>query len=724
MINNLSISTKLAAGVAGLAVSGVVLGIIGLVMLSRIESDINRITDYAAPMVETTDDLIYAVAESHKVAVEILADEEIEDVEVRMGEFQAAVQSFDENYETLNALIEEPAVQGLLDEAVALRQAVLEEAATMKGHHRAELQEEATARAQSAEFDQVGDTLLQGLEELAASNEAEMQQAEDEGDRLVATGAADAGQINDLMGLIFEKDYPAVEAAKNLQVIVEQLEGLATSYLGTEDKAALQPIRDGFEATAESAQQWFDVLTNLAESDADRTKIASLETVFDEWVGKALMDEQVFDTHNDMLAEESAADAAAERVDDWADQLIAKLNEIAALGDQISSGMDEQTAEQVKTAFWVIGSIATFMVLFSGALLFGVRATITAPLVRMTGAMSELANGNLDIEMDETSRKDEIGSLNAAMTVFHRQAVENANVEREREALKAKAEQDRKAELEQFVNAFEQEVGGVVESVSATAQQVQGVASTMTSLAEQTSERSTVVAAASEEASANVQTVASAAEEISASVAEIGRQADESSSKAGEAEREAVQSVEKVRMLSEAAQRIGNVVILIQDIAEQTNLLALNATIEAARAGEAGRGFAVVASEVKELASQTAKATADISQQISEIQDATEVSAVSINGITGTIQELSQISSSIASAVGQQAAAAQEIAQNVQMAAEGTQNVSENIAGVSEAALDSRSSADQVLTASSELAVQSDRLKQEVEQFAARVRAA
>jgi hypothetical protein len=338
MINNLSISTKLAAGVAGLAVSGVVLGIIGLVMLSRIESDINRITDYAAPMVEITDDLIYAVAESHKVAVEILADEEIEDVEVRMGEFQAAVQSFDENYETLNALIEEPAVQGLLDEAVALRQAVLEEAATMKGHHRAELQEEATARAQSAEFDQVGDTLLQGLEELAACNEAEMQQAEDEGDRLVATGAADAGQINDLMGLIFEKDYPAVEAAKNLQVIVEQLEGLATSYLGTEDKAALQPIRDGFEATAESAQQWFDVLTNLAESDADRTKIASLETVFDEWVGKALMDEQVFDTHNDMLAEESAADAAAERVDDWADQLIAKLNEIAALGDQISSG--------------------------------------------------------------------------------------------------------------------------------------------------------------------------------------------------------------------------------------------------------------------------------------------------------------------------------------------------------------------------------------------------
>ena len=72
--------------------------------------------------------------------------------------------------------------------------------------------------------------------------------------------------------------------------------------------------------------------------------------------------------------------------------------------------------------------------------------------------------------------------------------------------------------------------------------------------------------------------------------------------------------------LARVAQRIGDVVKLIQDIAEQTNLLALNATIEAARAGEAGRGFAVVASEVKSLAVQTAKATEEIAREISSVQ--------------------------------------------------------------------------------------------------------
>ncbi len=156
----------------------------------------------------------------------------------------------------------------------------------------------------------------------------------------------------------------------------------------------------------------------------------------------------------------------------------------------------------------------------------------------------------------------------------------------------------------------------------------------------------------------------------------------------------------------------------------QTNLLALNATIEAARAGEAGKGFAVVASEVKALATQTAKATEEIGVQIAGMQQATGLTVSAIDHIRGTISEISQIATTIASAIEEQGAATQEIARNVQQAAQGTHEVASNITGVTRAASETGAGSSQVLGAANELSKQSETLRAEVDRFLADVRAA
>ncbi|MHA1601077.1 MAG: methyl-accepting chemotaxis protein, partial [Alphaproteobacteria bacterium] len=179
-----------------------------------------------------------------------------------------------------------------------------------------------------------------------------------------------------------------------------------------------------------------------------------------------------------------------------------------------------------------------------------------------------------------------------------------------------------------------------------------------------------------------------------------------------------------IKNLAEAAEKIGAVVSLIQDIAEQTNLLALNATIEAARAGEAGKGFAVVASEVKSLATQTAKATEDIGGQIAAIQGSTDEAVTAIGGIGKIISELDEIATSIASAVEEQGSATQEIARNVQQAAAGAGDVTVNIGGIAKAAGETGAASGQVLTAAQELAKQSTELRTEIDNVLANVRAA
>ena len=372
---------------------------------------------------------------------------------------------------------------------------------------------------------------------------------------------------------------------------------------------------------------------------------------------------------------------------------------------------------------WMLIAFALSVVLVTGlSLLIG--RSISNALASMVSAMTRLAGGDFKIAIPGLGRKDEIGEMAGAVEVFKNNMIEAERLRAEQlEAEQRQAEQ-RKADMRELANAFEGAVGEIVETVSSAATELEASANTLTKAAERSQSLATTVAAASEEASTNVQSVSSASEELTSSVNEISRQVQESSRVASEAVDQAQKTNSRVSELSKAASRIGDVVELINTIAGQTNLLALNATIEAARAGEAGRGFAVVASEVKALAEQTAKATGEISQQISGIQAATQDSVAAIKEIGDTIGRMSEISSTIAAAVEEQGAATQEISRNIQHAATGTQQVSSNITDVQHGATETGSASAQVHSAAKSLSSESNRLKLEVSKFLNSVRVA
>jgi methyl-accepting chemotaxis protein len=386
------------------------------------------------------------------------------------------------------------------------------------------------------------------------------------------------------------------------------------------------------------------------------------------------------------------------------------------LGPRAAADMEESMMVAL-----VISGIALVMGLMAG---FVIARGITRPISAMTDAMGVLANGDTTVQIPARGQKDEIGTMAEAVQVFKDNMIETDRLRAEQEETKKRTEAERRQAMLDLADRFEASVGGVVGAVTSAATELQATAQSLSATAEETSQQSNAVAAAAEQMTQNVQTVASATEELSSSIREIGNQVTESTRIVGTAVTQAEDTNAKVKTLAEAAQKIGDVVTLINEIAAQTNLLALNATIEAARAGEAGKGFAVVASEVKNLATQTAKATEEIAGQVRAIQEATGTSAQAIESIAQTINRVNEISTTIASAVEEQGAATQEIARNVQEASSGTAEVSSNITGVTQASQQTSAGSSQVLSAASELAQNGEKLRMEVGNFLATVRAA
>jgi methyl-accepting chemotaxis protein len=392
----------------------------------------------------------------------------------------------------------------------------------------------------------------------------------------------------------------------------------------------------------------------------------------------------------------------------------------------IGSGIyiDDVRAEVRNSVLSLGGRIVVIVLILVGVASVIARG-ITRPVRRLTSSMTGLAAGALDTEIDAATlnRGDEIGAMAGALQVFKDNLIAKKAAD-EAAAEEARQKAERAQRVEQATRAFDHTIGGIVDIVATASAQLSATAETLSSSAAQTSIQSDAVASASEEASANVQSVASAAEQLSASIREVTQHVLQSHKTSQEAAQEADQTTAAVQSLNEMAGHIGMIVGLISNIAAQTNMLALNATIEAARAGEAGKGFAVVAAEVKALAEQTAKATAEITSQITGIQESTQHTATSIGNIARTIQAINSSSSAIASAVEAQGSATQEIARNAHETSQATCEVARNITGVQEAAASSSAAASEVLSASRELARQSEALRAEVNKFLNAVRAA
>ena len=291
-----------------------------------------------------------------------------------------------------------------------------------------------------------------------------------------------------------------------------------------------------------------------------------------------------------------------------------------------------RNSAQRSLIFLAVASVLAVLTVAGGGVL--ITRAITGPLDRLMLGVEQLSRGNLAHRI-EVDNQDETGRLARAF---------NAMAERRQEAESQLAKQSEQREqtlrtVAEFVNQL---AGASAEILSSTSEQVASAQEQGSAVSETVS---TVeqIAQTSEEAAGRARAVSESARQ-SEELGKSGRRSVDEAVGAMTAVREQVASIaSRILALAEQAQSIGDIINTVNEISEQTHMLALNASIEASRAGEHGRGFAVVASEVKALADQSKKATAQVRQILGHIQKATQSAVMTTEEGTKSVSSATRV---------------------------------------------------------------------------------
>ncbi|MGF7185412.1 methyl-accepting chemotaxis protein [Desulfitispora alkaliphila] len=360
-----------------------------------------------------------------------------------------------------------------------------------------------------------------------------------------------------------------------------------------------------------------------------------------------------------------------------------------------------------------------------------IKRLVAKPVDEMTSSLSEMNKGSGDLtKRIDVSSQDEVGQLGNQFNTFVEQL---AGMIRQVDKTSKNV-----AEVSSQVAEASYQTGQATEQVAINIEQ----------LADNSAQQAQGISASSEE----VQGLAQASEQVSDNAVTAAQLSKDTAKEAGRGQDYLQNAVGRMRSLNDTVdnaadlvntlgqrgQEIGQIVEMIQNIADQTNLLALNAAIEAARAGEQGKGFAVVADEVRKLAEESSKATGQITEMIIQIQEETTSAVKAMNagteevdqgveiigeanqaleGIVKAAQQTDAEIQSISAAAKQLAEGSDRVARTMEEISVSAQEVSSRSEGVSAAAEEQTAAVEEISASAQSLASSADELKELVNRF-------